>query len=667
MENWWNEKPWRLIQTNLREIDMADIDAQEYVRQLKEFGANVAMINTGGILASYDTNVEDYTVSQYLIGDSLEKIMDECHKAGIRVIARMDFSKVKRNVYETHPDWAYRSKKGEIIDYNGNVHMCPCGGYLQGKVYEIMEEAARRLPIDGVFMNMGGFRQMDYSYKHYDICHCENCKRRFREQFGMDLPDEEDMNDIVYRKYKIFQKRITTANQRRMYDMLKSINPQIAVDGFDFSRIESGTEYPRKEPQWMYNSSSVARCEKSLRQSRVCSNAAVDFIGFFFRHVAVSPNMQSLRMWQDVANYIGLDYYLMGRLDNHQDKSGYGRVKKAFDYMAKHEDVYKNMQINGDALLIRFARYEISAEACGWIRALTESHILLEEAAPDFITSVEDIKRFKAVIFADIRTVSGTLAAIMDEYVKVGGCLIITGQTGRYDGEGNERENIAFESIGAVKVDYYREDMRSSMLEIRAFEQCRFPSLPETTVLYAGDEYAYVQYGEKTERYLGLIPPHMFGPPEQCYYTQVTDLPGFTVHPYGDGKAIHIPWLPGRLYHREGYDNSFFFMKDLLMNFAGLETAEASPFTPMIEVTRGYHRDKTHGMIHLVNGTGHFGCSFFEPVEVRDINLKVALDQKPSELISLVTGSPIPFEWREGHIYFKIDWLGELEAIHVLF
>ena len=133
MSYWWNERPWRLIQTNMREIDMIDIDADTYVDQLKEFGATVVMINTGGILASFPSEVEDHTISRCLTGDSLKKIMDRCHEADIKVIARMDFSKARRSVYEKHPDWAYRTKKGNIIDYNGDVHMCPCGGFQQKK------------------------------------------------------------------------------------------------------------------------------------------------------------------------------------------------------------------------------------------------------------------------------------------------------------------------------------------------------------------------------------------------------------------------------------------------------------------------------------------------------------------------------------------------------
>ena len=35
---------------------MADIDAKQYVADLKSFNATVAMINTSGIIASYKTN-----------------------------------------------------------------------------------------------------------------------------------------------------------------------------------------------------------------------------------------------------------------------------------------------------------------------------------------------------------------------------------------------------------------------------------------------------------------------------------------------------------------------------------------------------------------------------------------------------------------------------------
>lgn len=130
-KKWWQNEPWRMVQTNMREIDMEDIDADNYVKELKKFNATVAMINVGGILASYDTKVEDHTKSEFLHGDSLDKVIAKCKSEGIRVIARMDFSKIRREVFERHNDWTYRDLNGNIVDYNGNVHACICGDFQQ--------------------------------------------------------------------------------------------------------------------------------------------------------------------------------------------------------------------------------------------------------------------------------------------------------------------------------------------------------------------------------------------------------------------------------------------------------------------------------------------------------------------------------------------------------
>ena len=46
-----------MVQTNLREIDMADIDAVVFAQELKEFGATVVNLNAAGIIASYDTKL----------------------------------------------------------------------------------------------------------------------------------------------------------------------------------------------------------------------------------------------------------------------------------------------------------------------------------------------------------------------------------------------------------------------------------------------------------------------------------------------------------------------------------------------------------------------------------------------------------------------------------
>ena len=138
--HWWEDYPWRLVQTNLRQIDMLDMDARVYVKELKYFNATVVMINVGGILASYETQLPFHFQSPYLNFVPLGTVIDACHAAGIRVVARTDFSKIRRPIYEVHPEWAYRTIDGDIIDYEGDIHACICGGFQQEYAFQILQE-----------------------------------------------------------------------------------------------------------------------------------------------------------------------------------------------------------------------------------------------------------------------------------------------------------------------------------------------------------------------------------------------------------------------------------------------------------------------------------------------------------------------------------------------
>lgn len=108
-------------------------------------------------------------------------------------------------------------------------------------------------------------------------------------------------------------------------------------------------------------------------------------------------------------------------------------------------------------------------------------------------------------------------------------------------------------------------------------------------------------------------------------------------------------------------------MKDMLLTTIGLETVEDGEITPMVEVTRGYDLRGSSAMFHLVNTTGHFGRSFFKPVEVSNIPLKIRLEKEPSHLRSLVTGEEIPFRWEDGCVHLTIERLDEFEAVYVTY
>lgn len=664
MSHWWNEIPWRMVQTNLRQIDMEDMDAEAYVRELQAFHATVVLLNTAGIIASYETDLRDHFQSEYLHGDSLRTIIDRCHANGIRVIARTDFSKIRRPIYEAHPEWAYRTKAGEIVDYNGDVHACVNGGYQQEYVYQILQEALTKLPLDGIFCNMSGFQTRDYSYNYYGICHCENCKRLFKAYSGgLNLPDREDLADPVYRKYRLFQRELTEKYDRRLLEFVKSINPELAVNGHDIQRMESNTELHRPLPHWQYSASSNTRCIRGLEREVAIFNTSVDFIGFYYRHVSVSPAMQELRMWQNLANLGGMDYYLIGRLDNHEDKSGYPGLRRAFAFHKAHEGLWKGLKSRAEALLLRSSLWGDAAEERGWIRALTENHILFDEALVDSLRP-ERLGKYKAIIAPNLKYLSPAQAGCLDEYVRAGGQLLASGETGFGDDLYEALDTPLLQCLGIRSIDYVRRDMASSMLKLGSPDASFFPSFRavDCSVVAVGDVFCFTTPASGCRGLCSLIPPHPLGPPERCYYSQITEVPGLRLYPFGRGKGVYLPFLPGSLFLEGGYDNTAWFLRDVLLRALGL-TDVAPALTPMVEVCAAEKPGKL--VVQLVNASGHFGTSFFAPLPMRDIQLRLPLDQAPADVRSLQLPDNVQWSFAAGTLRLQLSELGFHEAIEV--
>ena len=672
MKYWWTDYPWRYIQTNLREIDMIDIDAAQYVAQMQKFQATIAMINTSGILASYPTELPLHTQRPFLKGDSLASIIEACHQAGIKVIARTDFSKIRRPVYEQHPEWAYLSPEGKIVDYNGDVHACINGGFQQEYMLEIIRETLAKLDVDGIFFNMGGYQVTDYSGNYYGICHCDACKRMFYDQTGHQLPAREDANDPVYRQYQRFKQETSDAHSRKVCAFIRSIRPDILINFDTFTldtgyiRHEANTALDRPLPHWPYSASEISKWIRGSYPGYRASTCDVDFIDFPVRHVAISPAQQELRLVQGLANGAGLDYYLIGRLDNHQDQSGFDRIRRIFAFHRDHEDLYKQPDSVAEIALIRPEGH--GAEYRGWYRALTEGHFLFDVVASDRLGCI-DLGKYRLLVLPDHRILTVEDAARIDRFTEQGGTIVCSGQTGLRDEDDQLRERPALQAMGVVRHWLVRPDCRSAMFRIRPDERTwlnRFGEHEE--LIFMDGAYVFNEYMTGAERRLAYIPPHHFGPPERCYYDQVTDLPGFVCNRFGQGKAITIPWYPGALLHRQGYLNTWNFLVSLLEHVADDLRVKGS-LSPMVEVTAQIDQTRSCLLLSLVNGTGHFGVSFFDPVPLARVCCQIRVDRQPRTVSSLVDGSELQHDYDavSGWLSITFDRLDSFDVAAIRF
>ena len=657
MRHWWNGYPWRMIQTNLREIDMENLDADAYVEELKSFNATVVLLNAAGIIASYDTELEFHPRSKYLQGYNLKKIIERCHDAGIRVIARTDFSKIRQEIYEKHPEWAYRTVQGDVVNYNGDVHTCPNGEYQQECMFEIIKELLATHDFDGIFCNMSGFQVVDYNGKYHGLCHCENCQKKFKETFGAELPDRDDFTNPNYFKYLEFKRICDEEHKQRLYSLVKSINPEIAVNGFDYMRTESNTEIGRA--QWQYSASSNSRLVSGANRDRQSDNASVDFMGFRYRHASVSPALMELRQWQNLANAGSVSMYIMGTLGLHADKSGYEGTKKVFRFHKEHEDFYNGLVSAAKVVVMRQSLWERDSEIHGWIRALTESHVPFDEMFLKDLTDISQLAEKEIIILGNIRAISDKKASLIDSYVGAGGIVIATGETGLYTSNFEKRKAPLLSCLGITEIKEIRHDLMSTMFLIEDYEEKIFPRCNNMPYIIPGSDIVMAEVKDSAQKYMKLIPEHKFGPPERCYFTEVIDHPGITVFPYGKGRGIYIPWMIGGFYKKEGYQNTLSVIQDIMFSICGVEELAAN-LTPMVEINLCKKENKI--IIQLINNSGCFANSYFPPIPIYDIQLQLK-NVRCCAGVKTLNGGVVNFVQSDNIIEIRLDILNDYEAI----
>lgn len=661
-----SQGPWRLVQTNLREIDMDDMDARQFVADLTAFKANAVMISTSGIVANYRTKLPYHFQNQYLNGDTLEDVIRACHAAGIKVIARMDFSKVRRIIYENNPDWAFVSAKGQIIDYNGDVHVCFNSVYQQELSLEIMKETIETLDVDGAFFNMDGYHtNFDYSGNYYGICQCSGCKARFESMYGEKLPVTEDPNNSTYQKYLEFQDVTVKQHREKVYRFLKELRPDFCIaNHYEFNegfvRNEAATSI--HFPYWQYYASDNTKTSVATFPGMLSSAATVDFVDIEYRHAAVSPYQQERRLFQSIANGGALDYYIMGRLDNHEDRSGFDLIKKVYHYHADHESEYTDLTSTAQIALFQDGRIQPwiqgGKEASGWFRFLTENHFLFDSIDCQYAASIP-LDKYKLIILPDIKKISGELADRLDRFAEAGGTVIAISGSGIGNGPGGMS---ALKCTGLRRVKAIREDMRPSYLKFDETE--RFPRLPDTDLIYLYGQYVYAEYESSVKGFMKLVPPHMFGPPERCYYTVVTDYPGYTINPFGKGRGVYIPWNIGDAFYAHGHLSLSDFAADLLQHVLGIEPIGGN-VSRTVEMTLQKKGDDSAYLLHLINGSGLLGNSFYEPIRMSDVQVSLPFTQKVETVLSLANGKEYDFHLKDGTLEINIGTLDHFDAIKI--
>src|ERR1035441_4204265 len=192
----WYQRTLRWGQTNITEIDLTGYDIAWWRQHWKRTHTQGVIINAGGIVAYYPSRVPLHRQAQHLGGrDLFGELCRAAHKDGVVVFARMDSNRAHEEFYRAHPDWFAVDAASKPHTAGELFITCVNGPYYDEHIPAILREIIERYHPEGFTDNSWS------GLGRRTICYCENCRRRFREHAGKDIPPEKNWNDPAYREW----------------------------------------------------------------------------------------------------------------------------------------------------------------------------------------------------------------------------------------------------------------------------------------------------------------------------------------------------------------------------------------------------------------------------------------------------------------------------------
>jgi hypothetical protein len=643
-------EPFRLVQTNLREIDSA-LDPVELVRQVADFPANTLLFGMGGIVAHYPTDIPYHHRSPHLPADqdTFGEVLKEAHARGMRVIGRFDLSKAPQVAHDTNPGWFFRMADGQPSLYNGLYATC-INGYYRQPAMAILTEALERYDVDGLFFNMFGQPSSDYSGNQLGLCHCDNCKARFQQRYNRPLPSTPDAD------YREFIAEAVGEVTSDIAALIKARRPQAGFftytqDYVDGIMSESNTAVTRPLPFWPYSASDNVSRARNSQPDKMAVNLAIGFVDIPYRFVTVPAAEIQMRLYQNMAHGSGPAFVALGTLDQ-QDMSGILAARPVFRFHAEHEELYAGQESAARVLLFRgdvtrsggatggrggSPGPELAADNYrGLFRILAEQHIPFAAATTLNLLTSGDRP-------IDLVVATGRVPPALDAWVRQGGRLLVVGT-----------------DPPAPFGTPVRQWTETRSAYFRIHNRRMFPSLEQTRLLFLAGSYAELPAVDPP--LLTLVPPSMYGPPEKVHLDQQeTSRPGLLLANHGRGRIAYLPWDVGGLYYRFSSPGHMGLVADLIDHLLPDGRQVRTTAHPLVEITVMRQPRRNRTIVHLVNISGHSGTAYFAPVPMRDIDIDIKGGFRSARSTRL--DQPLPLTRSNGYTRVSLPELGVYEGI----
>ena len=695
--------PWyatmrRCGQINFNERDPFNLNADAWMDYWASLKVNAVLLNAGGILAFYPTEIPYHHRSQYLGSrDLFGEMVVAAKKQEIRVVARMDCNLAYEEALKAHPEWFQRNRDGSARPHNESpwlYHTCMFSSYFSEQMPAIYREINQRYPVDGFFTN--GWP----STGSLDVCFCENCQKIYRDRVGGEPPEGTDATDPLYRKYyNVYMDRVVDI-WKQWNAVAKERNPE-SVDvgnlGGGIRNVKSvkklgdvagwfnADHQGRSGNTVIWNCAQQGRVAKSVMKGRTITNVtgAYSNSSVTWRHVSKSAPEMTLWMAQTVASGMVPWFHWLGGSPEDNRWREIGRT--FYQWLAANEMHFRNKRSMADLAVLypqsTIAFYKSGAGQSAWAgasRAQTSEYLdglyyaLLEgRFFFDFVhqenLSVDALRPYRALLAPNAAYLSDGECEAIRQFAASGGSVMATYETSRYSEWGDVRRDFALSDLLGASVDgevigpegnsYMRIEQHHAVIE--GFEG--------TALLPGAENRIPIRPHDSSDPALTVVPHYPAYPPEMVYTRSPRTIqPAAIFRETGKSRVAYFPGDIDRTFWRSGNTD----LSQLIQNTVHwLVAGRRSPVSICGEgVVEAFAWETDPGYaLHLLNYTNpNMTRGFlrrFYPVGEQNLEFEVAKGRPIRKVHALRAKKDLKFEQSDQVVRFDVPSIVDYEVI----
>jgi hypothetical protein len=696
-------KPWyasmrRCGQVNFNETDPLTMDANAWMNYWASLKIDAVLLNGGGILAFYPTEVpyqhrSEYLGSRDLFGD----MVAAARKRDIRVVARMDCNYAYQEALEAHPEWFELNRDGSprrAPECPWLFKTCMFSTYFTEQMPAIYREINQLYSPDGFFTN--GWP----STGTLEVCYCPACQKIYREKTGGVPPESTDAGSPVYRKYySAYMDRIA-----QVWKLWNGIAQEKNSDSVyvgnlggglrtvkDLKRLSAVAGWFNADHQGRSGNTPVWACAQQGRvaQSVMDGRTITNVIGAYsnsqplWRHTSKPAAEMTLWMAQVTASGMVPWFHWLGGSPEDNRWREPGRL--FFGWLAENEPHFRNRRSLANIAVLypqsTIAFYRSNGTRTrslngmpidpvdyieGLYYALLEGRFLFDFVHQENLTPGV-LERYDVLLIPNAAYLRDSECDALRRYVSAAGSVLATFETSRYDEWGVERADFGLADlfgvhlaggvIGPFDNTYMRMNHPHPILQ--GFGQTQILPGPEFRV-----SVGHVKSGSLD---LSVIPYYPAFPPEMVYPRKPhTQEPASVFREFGNSRIVYFPGDIGRTAWLSGSPDLNQLICNSVRWLLGTHPVPVQIDGKGLIETFAWETEPGFAL-HILNytnpdSTRPFIREFY-PIGPLRVQFSVPQGKKISRVRALRAAHNLPFKQETARVYFEVPSVTDYEVI----